>query len=144
VNFLRREIHPAVQWPADPLKTAMARESIPIADALVTEISAQLARWPGQTVLGQAAPWTVEREIRKARAKIDGLPDVFQFHDLRHYYASLLIAWGAEGGPASPTRHLGEDHAGHLRALMAGLRQVHEIRRRAGHVATCCRISVEP
>jgi hypothetical protein len=42
----------------------MARESIPIADALVTEISAQLARWPGQTVLGQAAPWTVEREIR--------------------------------------------------------------------------------
>jgi integrase len=43
VNFLKRDIHPAVQWPADPLKTAMARETIPIADALVAEISGQVS-----------------------------------------------------------------------------------------------------
>jgi integrase len=96
VNFLRREIHPAVQWPAEPLKTPMAREVIPIADALVAEISAQVARWPDETILGRVAPWTIEREIRKARAKIDGLPQGFRFHDLRHYYASLLIASGAD------------------------------------------------
>ena len=39
VHFLRREIHPAVQYPAEPLKTEMSREAIPIADALVTELS---------------------------------------------------------------------------------------------------------
>jgi integrase len=96
VNFLRREIHPAVQWPAEPLKTQMARETIPIADALVAQISAQVARWPGATILRQVTPWTIEWEICKARAKIDGLPEGFRFHDLRHYYASLLIASGAD------------------------------------------------
>ena len=27
--------------------------------------------------------------------EVDGLPDGFRFHDLRHYFASLLIASGA-------------------------------------------------
>lgn len=34
--------------------------------------------------------------MERARASIDGLPDGFRFHDLRHYYASLLIASGAD------------------------------------------------
>ena len=29
------------------------------------------------------------------RAKVPGLPASFRFHDLRHYFASLLIASGA-------------------------------------------------
>jgi integrase len=33
---------------------------------------------------------------RRARDKIDGLPEGFRFHDLRHYLASLLIASGAD------------------------------------------------
>jgi integrase len=36
------------------------------------------------------------REIRRARAHIDGLPAGYRFHDLRHYYASLLVASGAD------------------------------------------------
>jgi hypothetical protein len=48
VAFLEREIRPAVQYAAEPLKTSMARETMPIADALVTAVSAQVARWPAE------------------------------------------------------------------------------------------------
>lgn len=34
--------------------------------------------------------------MRTARGKVDGLPDGFRYHDLRHYLASLLIASGAD------------------------------------------------
>ena len=44
----------------------------------------------------RCGPWLIERAIREARAKIDGLPEGFTFHDLRHYLASPLIASGAD------------------------------------------------
>ena len=34
--------------------------------------------------------------MRTVRSTIEGLPDTFTFHDLRHYLASLLIASGAD------------------------------------------------
>ena len=34
--------------------------------------------------------------MRDVREKVDGLPEEFTFHDLRHYLASLLIASGAD------------------------------------------------
>jgi hypothetical protein len=40
----------------------------------------------------QMGPWQLQRDFRKARAKVQGLPDEFRFHELRHYFASLLIA----------------------------------------------------
>lgn len=90
-----------VQYPAEPLKTDMSRTPIPVADTLLTELSAQLARWPADTVLslddgGQVGPWQIQRAMRDARAKVEGLPEGFRFQDLRHYFASLLIASGAD------------------------------------------------
>ena len=47
--------------------------------------------------LGLAAgPWVIERAFRAARARVDGLPAGFRTHDLRHYFASLLIASGLD------------------------------------------------
>ena len=44
----------------------------------------------------QLAPWTLERAFRRAKAKVPGLPTEFRYHDCRHYFASLLIASGAD------------------------------------------------
>ena len=99
VAFLHREIRPAVQYGDQPLKTEASRWAIPLSDSLSAALSEHIRQWSGDsdTVLADPwshqpiGPWTIERAFRKAR------PDAeMHFHDLRHYFASLLIAGGAD------------------------------------------------
>ncbi|CAA9344196.1 MAG: Phage integrase family protein [uncultured Nocardioidaceae bacterium] len=101
VDFMRGVVNPAVQYPAEPLKTETSRTAIPIPHSLTLELSAHVARWGAGTVLvneygRQLAPRSLDEAVQRARAKVPGLSPTFRFHDLRHYFASLLIAGGAD------------------------------------------------
>jgi integrase len=101
VDFMRGIVHPVVQYKAEPLKTEISRTPIPIPQDLVLELSAHVERFSTEWVMcdevgHQMGPWQLQRAFRAARSAVEGLPEGFRFHDLRHYYASLLISSGLD------------------------------------------------
>ena len=102
VDFIRGVVHPVQQWPDKPLKTDGSSSPVPIPRDLALLLSASVQKYPSEMMVtngpgtDRCGPWLIDRAVRKARAKVEGLPEEFSFHDLRHYFASLLIAAGAD------------------------------------------------
>jgi len=107
IDFMRGVVEPHVQYPAEPLKTEASRTPVPIPQDLAALLAAHVAvHVTGEHMFAnqwgdQLSPRALEAAFRSARttvasAKGSGLDERFRFHDFRHYYASLLIASGAD------------------------------------------------
>jgi integrase len=101
VDFTRGVVRPTVQGAGEELTTETSKTPLPIPQELALELWAAVAPWGGDYVvtdgLGrQRSTWAIERAVRSARSKIEGLPEGFRFHHLRHYLASLLIGSGLD------------------------------------------------
>ena len=101
VDFIRGVVHPVAQWGGKPLKTDGSSQPIPIPRDLALLLAASVREYGTDAMVtngrgGPCGPWVIKRAIADARERVDGLPDGFSYHDLRHYLASLLIASGAD------------------------------------------------
>lgn len=98
VNWLKGVVSPVQQWPAEPLKTDESIADIPVPRELCELIAKDMIFAQSHVLRNEwehpAAPWVIERNFRVAANEIDGLPEGFRFHDLRHHFASLLIHSG--------------------------------------------------
>jgi hypothetical protein len=80
----------AVDMRPEPLKTKISQAPVPIPASFAAELSSHIAKSGRHETLltgrdgRQLSPWALERAMRTARKKIDGLPAGFRYHDLRH------------------------------------------------------------
>lgn len=101
LDTVNHVVHPTIQYPAEPLKTEISKTPIPVPDNLTKLLMEGASVGSADPfVVGTfgrpVSPYRLEEMFRDARTKIEGLPEGFRYHDLRHYFASLLIAGGLD------------------------------------------------
>jgi integrase len=88
------------QWGDPPLKSTDSKADIPIPRDLANMLNASVQMFSSEFMVtaghgtDRCGSWLIQRAVREAKADVDGLPERFSFHDLRHHYASLLISSG--------------------------------------------------
>jgi integrase len=110
-----------------PPKTEKGRRPVALPDLLVRELEAHLAQWTAPDADarvfagergGPLRPHVLRKHWLRARTSVDGLPDGFVFHDLRHTAHTLAADTGASTatlmqrlGHATPAAALRYQHA---------------------------------
>lgn len=104
VNFLGRIArveHQMDQFSRDllPTKTPRSRRSIPMPDVVINTLAAHIEAFPpvdGYLFTYNGKPYlqATHRHTLKRAVRASGLPPETSSHDLRHHYASVLLAAG--------------------------------------------------
>ena len=104
VEFLARRLVVVEQMQnkvLSPLKTRASRRVIPLDDLVLNAVTAHMQRWapgPGELLITNRLGRPVQRnsfgDCWREAVKAAGLPAGTRFHDLRHFYATTLIAAG--------------------------------------------------
>lgn len=100
VDFMRGVVHPKQQWNGAPLKNDASDAPVPIPQDLALMLAASVEKFPSHMMVtsegtGQCCPNVLHCTIAGLRDEL-GLPAKFNFHDLRHYYGSMLLDSGAD------------------------------------------------
>jgi integrase len=131
VDFMRCVVSVRQQWDDQPLKSTDSKADIPIPRDLANMLNASVQKYPSEFMVtaghgtDRCGPWLIQRAVRESKADIDGLPEKFSFHDLRHHYASLLISSGENVKTVQKRmRHASARTTRHLQPFVAGRRRL--------------------